>query len=187
MVKNPLLISGIFLIISLVFGLTLVWPKYQDFIDLRKKIEGKKIELKTQANYFEDLQKISKELKKYQSQISKIDSALPEKISLPEVLNFLQKISSQSGLLLKNISPKTIALEVTKPGEEEITEETKIIKGPEIKETKINLSLTGDYPSFKNFLSLLEKSARLFEIESISLSSDKEGLNFDLKIKVYSY
>jgi len=183
MVKNPLLISGIFLIISLVFGLTLVWPKYQDFIDLRKKIEGKKIELKTQANYFEDLQKISKELKKYQSQISKIDSALPEKISLPEVLNFLQKISSQSGLLLKNISPTKIALEVEKPKEEEI----KIIKGPGIKETKINLSLTGDYPSFKNFLSLLEKSARLFEIESISLSSDKEGLNFDLKIKVYSY
>ena len=60
----------------------------------------------------------------------------------------------------------------------------------EIKETRINFLLVGSYPDFKNFLFILEKSARLIDVENISfaLPKEKEGLfNFNITIKVYSY
>lgn len=172
MVKNPLLISGICLIISLVFGWALIYPQYQEFSILRKKVEGKEIELESETVYFADLQKISQELQKYQTPLSKIDSALPKTSSLLEILNFIQRTVPQSGLILKGLSPVAVASGV---------EET------QIKETRINLGLSGDYSSFKNFLFVLEQSARLFEVESISFSSGKEGFGFDLTIKTYSY
>jgi len=209
MVKNPLLISGICLIICLVFIFILIWPKYQDLNILRKKIKGKEIELESEVSYFSDLQKISQELQKYQTPLSKIDQALPKTSLLPEILNFIQRTSSQSGLLLKEISPVSVGVEVkdTETKKEILEEGTAPapleVKKSQIKETKINLDLIGDYSSFKNFLSVLEQSARLFEVEKASLSSTsraeakggeeglpsstKEGAKFDLVIKTYSY
>lgn len=181
MVKNPLLISGIFFLLSIVFVLILLWPKYQDFQILREKIERRETDLETQTAYFENLQKISTELKNYQSQLSKIDSALPKNLSLPEILNFLQYNASQSGLSFKKIgSVATVGFQSEETGL--VSEEITLIK-----ETTINLGFSGDYFSFKNFLSVLEGSARLFDFENIIFSLTEKGTEFDLTIKTYSY
>lgn len=192
MVRNSLLISGVCLIISLVLGLTLIYPKSQDLAILRKQVKEKEAELESLKAYFADLQDISQELQKYQSQLSKIDSALPEKSSFPEILDFIQKSASQSGLLLIEIgqivttrrTEEVPPEEIPPEGAEEVPKE---VKTSRIKETRINLKLIGDYASFKNFLPLLEQSARLFEIENLSFSSTEKGLDFNLVIKTYSY
>jgi len=59
----------------------------------------------------------------------------------------------------------------------------------EIKEMNFELGLSGSYSSFKNFLSILERSSKLIEIEKISFSvGEKEKpWDFNLGIKVYSY
>ena len=166
-----LIIFPIFLSVLLLF--LLIWPKYQNLSSLNKEISKKELEFQSQEEYFQNLKDISERLKEYQESLSKIDSALPSNPSLPELCNFLQKTSSQSGLSLKEISPSSIAT-----------------GGEEIKESKVNLTLAGSYPSFKNFLSVLEKSARMIELEKISFSSPKketESFDFDLIIKVYSY
>jgi len=155
---------------SLVF--LLIYPRVQDLIFLKKEISEKESDLKSQEKYFQEIEKTSEELKKYQDSLSKIDSALPEKFSLPELSNFLQKATSQSGLSFKGMSSVSV---------------TSLLAG-KIKENRLNLALVGNYPDFKNFLSILEKSARLIEVENISFSLPKEGqINFDLTIKVYSY
>jgi Tfp pilus assembly protein PilO len=151
-----------------------IFPKYQKFNSFKKEILAKEKELSSQEKYFETLKETSEELKKYETSLSKIDSALPQNPSLPELLNFIQKASSQSGLSLKEISPA-----VTSP-----------LEKSEIKETRINFLLVGSYQDFKNFLFILEKSARLIDVENISFASpkEKEGLfNFAITIKVYSY
>jgi len=172
--KNYSFYTLIIFLLSLFLISFLIFPKYQKFNSLKKEILGKEEELSSQEKYFEILQKTSEELKKYEASLSKIDSALPQNPSLPELLNFIQKTSSQSGLSLKEISPaSTVPLE----------------KG-EIKETRINFLLVGSYPDFKNFLFILEKSARLIAVENIffALAKEKEGLfNFNITIKVYSY
>ena len=169
--KNYPFYIVIFFSLSFFLIIFLIFPKYQNLNSLKKEIFEKEDELSSQEKYFETLQETSEELKKYEDSLSKVDTALPQNPSLPELLNFIQKTSSQSGLSLKGISPA-----VTSP-----------LEG-EIKETRINFLLVGSYPDFKNFLSILEKSARLIDIENFSFSSLKEGpFNFNLAIKVYSY
>jgi len=176
---NRLIIVIIGLGLTLVLGISLTWPKYQDFRDLERRVGEKNLELRYKEEYFSELKKLSEELKDYTEALSKIDSALPSDFGLPSLFEFFQKNSSQSGLILKEITPVSTA---------------PFQKTSEIQETNIALSLSGSYSSFKNFLSLLQKSARMIVIESINFSSPteikkplSENFPFKLKVKVYSY
>jgi Tfp pilus assembly protein PilO len=170
--KNYLFYITIFFLGSILLIFFLIFPNYQNLTFLKKEISEKEVEFSSQEKYFQDLQNIAQELKKHETDISKIDSALPTGLSLPELLNFIQMKASQSGLALKGVSPATII-----PAGE---------KG--LNEIRVNFILIGNYSDFKNFLSILEKSARLIEIENISFSSPEEGpFTFNLTIKVYSY
>lgn len=172
--NRPIAIA-ICLFITLVLVIVLVFPKYQDFKFLQKEISQKETELQYNKEYFLNLSNLSEELKKYSDNLSKIDFALPSGPSIPILFDFLQKTSSQNGLILKRIGEVT-----TIPFKEKIT----------VKEYQLALSLSGSYSSFKSFLSSLEKSARLIEVESISFASPKskeEPFSFSLKIKFHSY
>lgn len=173
---NRLFIIIISLSLGLILGWGLVFPKYQELSSLRQKIEEKKAEINNQDEYFSNLKKISEELKNYQIQLAKIKTALPSNpfLSLPILLDFFQKASFQSGLVLKEI--KTPSIQASPDFKE-------------IQEIALTLVVSGSYPSFKNFLSILEKSARLIQVENISFSGEKKeaSLDFNLKIKTYSY
>jgi len=170
--KDRIYLIPISIFLSMVLIFFLVWPKYQKLTSLKKEILAKESEVQSQKNYFEELKRTSEELKNFEDILSKIDLALPQKTSMPEFLNFIQKSSAQSGLTLKAISSFTIT-----PSE-----------GGKINEIRISLTLGGSYSDFKNYLSVLEKSARLIEVENITFSSEKEGqFTFSLTLKVYSY
>jgi Tfp pilus assembly protein PilO len=171
-------IITISLALAILFGLGLVWPKYQAFSNLQAEIEARNKELESKRDYFSQVEKISQDLKIYEAQLAKISSALPPDPSLPALFNFLQKSASQSGLILEKISLGGIVAQKKdeKPGV--------------IKEIMVNMELSGSYESFKNFLSAMEKSARLIEVESISFSSPEEPgdpFSFELSIKTQSY
>jgi Tfp pilus assembly protein PilO len=194
--KNYTFYASIIILLSIFWASFFAYPQYQKLNSLKKEIFEKEKELSSQEKYFENLQKTAEELKKYETTLSKIDSALPQNPSLPDLLNFIQKASSQSGLSLKNISPAVISpLEKATPSVNIGSVGEAVGGAPserygEIKTMKINLLLVGSYSNFKNFLSLLEKSARLIDVEEISfaLSKEETGLfNFSLTVKVYSY
>ena len=202
-----LIITVVLLALTLAWGIGFVWPKYQQLAILEKKNEIKKTELQRKEEYLQELKKISQELKNYQSQLAKIDSALPADPGLAALFDFLQKASSQSGLVLTNIkilasraatkekekttqSFSKISSEIKEiPEFKELSEIRETAKPEQLKETELSFRVSGNYPSFKNFLLVLEKSSRFIEIENISfIFSKKEGSwGFDLKIKVYSF
>jgi Tfp pilus assembly protein PilO len=135
---------------------------------LKAQALQKREEYKNLENYYQQLREIFEKLKNYQDSLSKIDFALPENPSIPEFFNFIQKLASLSGLSLSKIDSSLISEE-------------------ELKEWKINLSLKGDYNSFKNFLSSLEKSARFIEIDKISFSGENGIFDFNLELKIRGY
>jgi Tfp pilus assembly protein PilO len=172
MPKTPLIL---FLLFLLVLGIIFLWqPKYQKFINLRLNVQEKKLELQTKEDYFSQLSKLSDKLKEYEAQLAKINTALPPEPSIPNLFYYLGKTSSQSGLILENIT-----LDKISPIEE----------GARVKGISLSLVLYGNYPAFKNFLSVIQKSARLIEAESVSFSSPtkEEMFSFNLKIKTFSY
>ncbi len=194
----------VFLSLALIFGIVQVWPIYQDLKILEQRNEEKRKEIQKREEYIQDLKKAADELKNYQTQLSKIDTALPFGSQLPVLFDFLQKTSAQSGLILKDIkasAPRVVAKggeegifpsasqTITEGGEEVSSTTTTSQPSLNMKETELSLTVSGVYSSFKSFLSVLEKNIRLFEAGSISFSSgEKEGPEeFNLRIKVYSY
>jgi len=173
MKQKPLVILLFIIVLTLgvvFFGL----PQYHTFSDLRLRVEEKQTELKNKETYFSELNRVDKKLEEFGQDVQKVDSALPQEPQIPDVLNFLGKTSSQSGLVLKNVE-----LEKTMPLEKE----------QKFKKTTLAVSLSGIYPAFLNFLSELQKSARLIGADLISFSSPETGeiFDFNLKIRTFSY
>jgi Tfp pilus assembly protein PilO len=161
------------LVITFVLGILFLWPKFQEMEQLNQKINSKQEELQYNEQYFNELESIKEKLGENETEVSKIDSALPDEKSLPSLFDLIQRISSQTGLIFKTLSPFAASYS------EDI---------PEIQEIRFSIVLSGSYSSFKSFLSSLETSARMIEVENISFASEgEEPFNFNLKLKVYSY
>lgn len=175
---------AICLVLVLILGIVFLWPKYQIFQIYQKNIEEKRIELQSREAYFSQLEEIFKKFQEYPESLTKISSALPEETSIASLFNFFQNKSAQTGLILEEIALEGINDLNPQPGEP-----AEKLKG--LKEICLRLQLLGSYPAFKDFLLILEESARLIEIKSISLlHSPKEIsglLSFKVKIKTYSY
>lgn len=170
--KNRLIITIICFAIAIGLGLGILWPKYQEYKVLKLRVENKKTEFSYHQQYFKKLEEINSELSQYEESLSKIDSAFPVYFSVPAFFANLQRISSQSGLILNQI------------GESSIQEKERI------KERSFNLSLSGSLANFKNFLSALENSAKLIETENFNFSSpeeEEESISFSVVIKTFSY
>jgi Tfp pilus assembly protein PilO len=161
--------SILFLLTSIFLFFFFTYPKQKSLSSLNKKLSETKYEFETLDKYFDEINKNSKKLKDYNEEILKIDSALPDDPSFPTIFNFFQKYSSQTGLLLEGISSPTF------------------VEQENLKRWTTNLKLSGSYSSLKNFISILETSSRIIEIDKISLSAGKESLSINLTLSFFSY
>lgn len=193
-----LLIIGLSLILTLILGMILLWPKYQELKILTFQVQEKETELQYRQDYLSQLSQISSEFKNYQKELAIIDSALPPEPSLPSLFDHLLKQASSAGLILKKIKLGSISQAKTSTVslDEKMGQEIQTVIEERYKEIEVDLELSGLYPAFKDFLLNLEKSARLIEIESFSYSSkkiEKEELTketpllFEIRIITHSY
>lgn len=159
--------------LSLLLIFTLVLPKYRVLNSFKQEILEREAELRSQEEYFQQLQGISGEVESYKDSFLKIKFALPKDYSTTELFNFFQKVASQTGLILGQMSPS----------------ESVLTKEEKIRTNRISLSLIGSYFDFKNFLSIIEKSARLIEVDNISFShpTKRELVDFKISTRVHSY
>jgi len=160
--------SLIVILISLTFGMVVSWPKYQDLQDLKIQAQQKKVELKNKEDYYQALKETSAQLKNYETNLNKVKSALPNGPSVPALANFLQSISSQSGLILKNLS---YGSETAIENNFASANNGSNTVSSNYKKLEISLSLSGSYGALKDFLSRLEKSSRIIEVKEIIFTS----------------
>ena len=176
---KTLIIFVIFLVI-IGLGYTTLWPNYQKLKSLQGLLKERVVELKSLEEYFSSLEKNLQDIKEYSDSLAIINAALPSEPSIPSLFMFLQSKASENGLILRNIGQFSIA-----PKEE----------GKKLKEINIGAELAGSYSSLKNFLSALEKTERIIDVEEFSLTPPAEKtptgseaiFNFNLKLKTYSY
>jgi len=172
--SRPLVIIIVCFALALILGGGLVWPEYRSLKAAQVEISQKEANLKTEKDYFAKVENLSAELENNKSEMAKIDSALPKSPSVPDFLNFLQDASSQSGLVLLSLGSATVSSD----------------PGKTVKETRLSFQVAGSYAAFKNFLSVLEKSARIINVEAISFSSPRDpkgNFIFNLTIMTNSY
>ena len=171
MPKSPTVVVLIFMtgLGMLVF---LIWPSFLKLNTAYIELEEQKILMVYQQEKIADLIAASQERENYGLEIRKIESAFPDGYDFPSLFHFLNGASRGYGLRMDITSFSA------KPHERGLNE------------IEINLSLTGSYFGFRNFLDRLEKSSRIFSIENVYAQAERreeaEEMRFDLKIKTYS-
>lgn len=151
----------------------LILAQYLNIKDIRSAIENRN-EVITQKK--EILAKISLLKEQYTARsgdIQRLSVLVPKSKKLEEIVSSLDSLSQQSGLELRNL--------VTGVREASKEESRKTIF------TEVNLA--GQYPAFFNFLHLLEKNLRIFDVKEIGavkeVSSPGGILNFKLNFETY--
>lgn len=202
---NVIIIS----IIIIVSGFFLVYPKYQEVMLLKNQVAEKKSEIYYKEEHLVNLEKLFSQLQQHQQKLRKIDAALPEEPSFPTLFAFLQRTVAENGLILENISftpvvsrkKQTHANKTNTLGERESTgEEKKTELASEVQDIYFSFNSIGSYDSLKNFISSLERSSKIWEMISLSISSSKDtesarsieenertDLSIGFRIKTHSY
>ncbi len=167
---NRIIIITICLLSVVLMGFLVLYPKYQELTLWQGQIREKEKEIQFRGNYLNELAEASDNLKQYERQLAVIDSALPEEPSLPTLFDFIQKTGAQSGLVIQSLG-------VSSPQSE---------KG--LREVSVSIGTSGSYEAIKEFFTILEKSARIFDVTSFSVRVG-EGTVFSLSLtaKTYSY
>ena len=194
MAINKLVTTIIMLIITLMVMFLFVLPKYQEFKDLEQSIIQKQSEYQAMADYYAKITKLFSDIESRREVLTKVDSALKEDISFAPLIYFLQIKGIENGLVVKSIVPPKDSLESYKGVAPK--KNTK-----EVKPAVFNISLFGSYQNLKKFLSALDNSAQLMQVNSVSLSAlavplvvksskiqnQKGGYDFNLEIQTYTY
>jgi len=162
---------------ALVLAVVLAWPQYQKLQALNTDVENKKAELSSQEAYFSQVKEVSTRLQEYSDALSKISDATPKDPSLASLAGFLQTNAAQTGLILKKI---VLGGTIAPAGNKSSLVETQLV-----------IQVSGSYEAFKGFLSLIEGSARLIEVQNISVEIPPEksegSPTFTLSLKTVSY
>ena len=172
--KNYLIYVITTLSLSLLLIFVLVLPAYNNLNDLNNQIFEKEIFLQSQQEYFKELENVADKIEDQGESLEKIRSAIPIGNDLANLMNYFQRSASKAGVSMENVSPALVASTI----------------GKKVRAIKINLIIAGEYPAFKDFLSIVEKSSRLIECENISFQSpSQEGdpFSFNVSTKIYYY
>lgn len=172
--KYVITIIAVSLVISIIVGALLVWPKYQELSNLRTQLEQKRTQLASQNKYIQQIKAADAQLKEKEELVSKVNSALPIGPDIPSLLEFLQEASLQTGVSLEKID----------------WHEARSLEKERIKDYSLNLSFSGSYFALKNFLYALERSARLIDVFQIAFTispEPEEPIPFKLMMKIHSY
>ena len=141
-------------------GYFLWWPNYQELKTLRAELTRKEMLVQQKKEYFSKLAADAEKLNNYEEEMTKINEALPDDLSIANLFKYIIKTTAENGLVLKDVSGSGIA---QKEG------------GSEVQRFPFSFTALGSYPSLKNLLQTIYKNTRLIEISSISFSSPKGG------------
>ena len=165
--KNYLIYIIAITLLSLLLIFVLVLPAYQDLNALNQKIIEKEVSLQSQTDYFEELQNIEDRLEGTEDAFKKINSAIPQGNDLANLMHYFQISAGRSRVSIKNMSPSLALSDQAR----------------KIQSSRVNLVLSAYYPDFKSFLSIIERSSRLIEVEEINFQEPREeGEMFDFNI-----
>ena len=168
---NPKVIA-IFVLLAFagVIFFLLVMPKFTELGDFRDRVVKQEENLKIVNEKFEATKAaIAKFEVMTNHDRELIDLALPDEEDSPDLYVLVDSLIYSAGL---------------------ITEDIKIEVG-DINDIDITISAIGSYGSLKAFILGAQRSLRIFDIESINISSDEKkeaeanNLNFEISMKTY--
>ncbi len=155
------------IIVILIFGVALVvffslsWPNLTKVFDLNSQLNETKKEYTNQSQAVQLAKSVIEQYKNLNDVNQAVSLIMPKTDELYNVIVQLNKISESSGLSIQDLSLKEENSSATQ-------KQQGLIKPAKI--LTLNITLLGNYESFKTWLEAIETNMRLMDIKSISFS-----------------
>ncbi len=183
--NKPVTICILLIITGMMFFL-FAWPKYEEFREARITLAKKEAELSGESDYYAKVEKLTVEIDARKDILAKIDDALPTDALIAPMIHFFQKSGVESGLIIKAVTFTNSNASAAPPiGNQALKRD--------VKEIAFMVNMTGNYRGLKTFLIAIEKSARLFEVDTIalaplqSLQNPSQVQNYDIKLQIKTH
>ncbi len=184
-INKPVTALILFVITGILLFLFVI-PAYGELQAAKNTLANKEAEFNGESDYYAKIADLAKGINDRKDALAKVDQALPVNGSIAPLIYFFQQRGTESGLLIKSITfsnantitPALIGGQAAKKS---------------VKDIIFQLDLTGNYQGLKTFLGILEKSARLFEVDTIalaplqSLQNVAQVQNYDIKLQVKTH
>ncbi len=164
---NSRLILNLSIFLLLVFVILVgVKPAFSSVSNLRGEAALRKDEVEKERQVLEKIKSLSGAVDSRQSEVKRLEEAIPNSESKPELISIMENLASQNGLGLVAISAELLP-DDPKSRKERVEN---ILQGALLKTLKLDLKLTGNYEAFKSWLDAVENNLRIFDIQNISFS-----------------
>ncbi len=164
---NSRLILNLSIFLLLIFVILVgVKPAFSSVSILRDEAALRKDEAEKERQVLEKIKSLSGAVDSRQSEVKRLEAAIPNSESKPELISIMENLASQNGLGLIAISAELLP-DDPKSRKERVDN---ILQGALLKTLKLDLKLTGNYEAFKSWLDAVENNLRIFDIQNISFS-----------------
>lgn len=164
--------------VYVVLGFFVIKPKIDANKDLNYQIMSTQQTSDNDRLYFDSLSRSVAAAKSIDSEVlKKVDLALPRTAGIPDLLVQLSAAAELNGVALSNV--------VFENSSEAVATQT----AGEVKIVNATLTVTAkDYVTLKKFLSTLETSLRIFDVQTVTISGfGEDGVSFSVQLKSYYY
>ncbi len=156
----------------LIFGVIglLIWfgvkPAWNLVAISRADLAIKKSEVEKEKQIIDKFNSVNAVLLSNRANVQKLEQAIPVGEAKPEIISIMESLASQNGLGLIGVS-----VEVVPEDSKNLKQKAGVAPEDKLLKTlKVDLRMNGTYNSFKSWLGALEKSLRVFDINSIAFA-----------------
>ncbi|KKP42230.1 MAG: hypothetical protein UR31_C0017G0009 [Parcubacteria group bacterium GW2011_GWA2_33_14] len=187
---NKPITSIILIVIIAILIFLFVLPKYQESRALQITLVEKQAEYNGKSVYYAKISDLLLGIENRKDELEKINSSLPPDLFISPLIYFFEKKGSENGLIVKSIVFSELS-----PISLEKNSSLNTKKG--VRNITFTIDILGNYQGLKNFLYSLERSSRLFQVNTISFASTESlgskkssqlpAYNFKLEVTTHSY
>lgn len=171
MLKTLAKIGFVFIFISVALWFFVFSPLLGDISTTRRSVKQTRQVYEQKKRKAERLKKLKEEYKSLGSEVTKVNTMLPEKPRFPQLLLEMNNLVVQSGVSSAN-------LDFARVGKD---------KGSGLQEYQIGVNFEANYFNFKQFLEKKREEMRLMDIDSISLNPQGEGGDYEFSVELVTY
>lgn len=175
------LYAGLGVFGSLFFVVIIILPSFSSFPSLRNQIEEKSKALKDLKVKSSRLNALLTSQTSLKSSLKIVDTAIPSKDNVPTLMTEVQRIASDSGVILKALQFGSGSLS-TSGGSS-----GRIASDKTLKRVMLQVIAEGSFANLQSFLKNIESASRIITVDNISFEAKKTGPGSSTTLSLTSY
>lgn len=157
--------------LAIVVAFILTWPTFNNIGLLRTTIQERQLTLQKRQSLVNKVKQWQVWQKEAQPKIDKLGTLLPSQSANEEILVALEQIAQQAGLVMQKV-------EISNGDINNVADYQNLL---------VTVVSSGQYTNFREWLALLEKNLRIFDVQEYVIGKDLASNNLNFTIKFDSY